>query len=113
MQAIDGACEACAPACHNSSETSEEPAFWGWKTASTVEAPFEFDASVEDPFKLILLGRLEQKDLIPERLRNVVEVKAGLDYVNYYKTMHQAGLVLPAFKGDAYYSRSKRYISGK
>ena len=74
-------------------------------------APFEIDEQVEDPFKLILLGALAEKDLIPARLQLVVEILSGLDYVKYYQTLRESDLVIPAFRGTAYYSEMLLHLA--
>lgn len=81
-----------------------DPKLWGWTVPTDSSLPFEKDDNVEDPFSLILMGHIEQQGLIPDRLKKVVEVKADFDYNKYYDTIHQIGLVIPAFAKTDYYS---------
>lgn len=69
--------------------------------------PYEADPAVPDPFTLVLLGMLEQKDFIPARLQNVVRVLSDVDYATYYDEIHNSGLVIPAFKGSDYYGETE------
>lgn len=69
------------------------------------DMPFLPDPSVKDSFKLILLGQMQDTpDLFPKSLEKVIQIVSDVAYPEYYSTLNKAGLLIPAFKGQDYYS---------
>lgn len=74
---------------------------WGYRPLAYDRSVFEplLDANEDDRFQLFLLGNGELD--IPKSLANVVVIKSGLDYSDYYALMQSMDIVIPAFSDDS------------
>jgi hypothetical protein len=85
-------------------EIRADPKLWGYLIPNNDSAPFTPDPEVPDPFSLALLGQGSRE--IPETLLHVVQIHNNLPYADFYKLLHSMDLLIPAFRGEGYYTDS-------
>ncbi|KAJ7476079.1 hypothetical protein FB451DRAFT_1034412 [Mycena latifolia] len=80
-----------------------DPKIWGYLPLAAEDGAYEVDTSLADPpFRLFLVGSgyLE----IPHELQNMVLIRAGLNYSDFYTLMSDMDICVPAFSGgNGYY----------
>ncbi|KAF7316684.1 hypothetical protein HMN09_00401300 [Mycena chlorophos] len=76
-----------------------DPKVWGYLPLQDNEASYRVDTSLQDPpFRLFLIGSGYIE--IPEQLQNVVVIRDGLDYPEFYALMSQMDICVPAFSSE-------------
>ncbi|KAJ6458883.1 hypothetical protein DFH09DRAFT_1231861 [Mycena vulgaris] len=80
-----------------------DPKVWGYLPLAAEDAAYVVDTTLPDPpFRLFLVGSgwLE----IPHELQNLVLIRAGLNYSDFYTLMSDMDICVPAFSGgNGYY----------
>ncbi|KAF7312498.1 hypothetical protein MIND_00263500 [Mycena indigotica] len=82
---------------------SINPKVWGYLSRQTQDVAYRVDESLPDPpFRLFLIGSGYIE--IPPELENLVVVRDGLSYPEFYALMSQMDICIPAFSvGNDYY----------
>ncbi|KAJ7364252.1 hypothetical protein DFH08DRAFT_681115 [Mycena albidolilacea] len=79
---------------------ARDPKAWGYLPLGTEDdASYAVDTTLPDPpFRLFLIGSgwLD----IPQELKNMVLIRAGLSYPEFYKLMSEMDICVPAFSVD-------------
>ncbi|KAF8071768.1 hypothetical protein FPV67DRAFT_1560545 [Lyophyllum atratum] len=79
----------------------EDPSAWGYQALGD-ELSFVEDTSLDaPPFQLFALGSGHLE--VPVELKNVVQIKTGLTYPEFYDLMSQMDVCVPAFAENGYY----------
>ncbi|KAJ7849783.1 hypothetical protein B0H13DRAFT_1644880 [Mycena leptocephala] len=84
---------------------ARDPKVWGYLPLGAEDgASYVADTTLADPpFRLFLVGS-GQLD-IPHELKNMVLIRVGLDYPEFYALMRQMDICVPAFSADhGYYN---------
>ncbi|KAJ7928860.1 hypothetical protein B0H13DRAFT_2544704 [Mycena leptocephala] len=84
---------------------ARDPKVWGYLPLGTEDgASYVADTTLADPpFRLFLVGSGQLE--IPHELKNMVLIRVGLDYPEFYALMRQMDICVPAFSADhGYYN---------
>ncbi|KAJ7761986.1 hypothetical protein DFH07DRAFT_739565 [Mycena maculata] len=84
-------------------ELKESLALWGYLPLASEDASYVVDTTLADPpFRLFLIGSGHLE--IPNELENIILVRDGLNYAEFYALMSTMDICVPAFStGGGYY----------
>ncbi|KAJ6546927.1 hypothetical protein B0H19DRAFT_954108 [Mycena capillaripes] len=82
---------------------ARDPKVWGYLPQEVENASYVVDTSLEDPpFRLFIVGSGDLN--IPRELQNLIIVRKGLNYSDFYALMREMDICVPAFApGGGYY----------
>ncbi|KAJ7707475.1 hypothetical protein B0H17DRAFT_918123 [Mycena rosella] len=79
-----------------------DPKVWGYLPLAAEDGSYEVDTTLADPpFRLFLVGSGHLE--IPRELKNMVLIRDGLNYSEFYALMSDMDICVPAFSGGTGY----------